>query len=315
MSSIPELPAAEALLTPAYFVVHQNGSTRKISASDFLGSMAGQGADNVVITGGTGVFQSLSSQGQFSVFGAAGSLANCLKATYDANAGVAWFGPDSSGGNTQIRFGTSNAGVFAERMRIAADGTFTMNGNVNMNGRRLDIFNISDPSNQGLRLGDNISGKLWNIAPNTTGGLLMRFYNGSTWLTRLAIDAAGVVSLGGAGGAPGLKATTVDLAVNFPHVAGAPTGSGVRWLADGADGSVKSEVYAKGAAPVEIGNTLNGWQVSFGVFGGGDRVQFIRACTAVPSTDPTGGGYLFVDAAGALKYRGPAGTVTEIAPA
>lgn len=315
MSSIPELPAAESLLSPAYFVVHQNGATRKIAANVFLGSMAVQDADDVAITGGTGEFQSLASRGEFSVFGAAGSLANRLKATYDAAAGVAWFGPDSTGGNTQLRFGTSNAGVFAERMRIAADGTFTMNGNVNINGRRVDIYNISDPSNQGIRLGDNASGKLWNIAPNTSGGLLMRFYNGSTWLSRFSIDAAGVVSLGGGPGAPGLKASTIDLAVNFPHVAGAPTGSGVRWLADGADVSVKSEVYAKGAAPVEIGNTLNGWQVSFGVFGGGDRVQFIRASTAAPSTDPTGGGYLYVDAAGALKYRGPAGTVTDIAAA
>jgi hypothetical protein len=49
-------------------------------------------------------------------------------------------------------------------------------------------------------------------------------------------------------------------------------------------------------------------------FGSGDGVVGIANAGTVPSTNPTGGGVLYVEG-GALKYRGSAGTVTNIAPA
>jgi len=49
-------------------------------------------------------------------------------------------------------------------------------------------------------------------------------------------------------------------------------------------------------------------------FGGGAVVAFLANATTVPTTNPTGGGILYVDG-GALKYRGSSGTVTTIAPA
>ncbi|WP_066795026.1 hypothetical protein [Sphingomonas soli] len=49
-------------------------------------------------------------------------------------------------------------------------------------------------------------------------------------------------------------------------------------------------------------------------FGSGARVLGIANCTTAPTTNPTGGGVLYVEA-GALKYRGSSGTVTTIAPA
>lgn len=51
-----------------------------------------------------------------------------------------------------------------------------------------------------------------------------------------------------------------------------------------------------------------------GSFGGGAKVIFIGNAGTVPSTNPTGGGILYVEA-GALKYRGSSGTVTTIANA
>lgn len=48
--------------------------------------------------------------------------------------------------------------------------------------------------------------------------------------------------------------------------------------------------------------------------GGGSRVIAIGNAATVPSTNPTGGGVLYVEA-GALKYRGSSGTVTTIASA
>jgi hypothetical protein len=46
-------------------------------------------------------------------------------------------------------------------------------------------------------------------------------------------------------------------------------------------------------------------------FGGGDRVVRIATANTVPTTNPTGGGLLYVEA-GALKYRGTSGTVTTL---
>jgi hypothetical protein len=49
-------------------------------------------------------------------------------------------------------------------------------------------------------------------------------------------------------------------------------------------------------------------------YGGGVGVMFMANAGTNPSTDPTGGGVLYVDG-GALKYRGSSGTVTTIANA
>lgn len=49
-------------------------------------------------------------------------------------------------------------------------------------------------------------------------------------------------------------------------------------------------------------------------FGGGQGVIAIANVSAAPTTNPSGGGILYVED-GALKYRGSNGTVTVIAPA
>lgn len=56
--------------------------------------------------------------------------------------------------------------------------------------------------------------------------------------------------------------------------------------------------------------------VAVGDFGGsgGNSAVFVGNVTSDPSTNPVGGGILFVSN-GALKYRGSSGTVTTIAPA
>jgi hypothetical protein len=49
-------------------------------------------------------------------------------------------------------------------------------------------------------------------------------------------------------------------------------------------------------------------------FGSGVGVIGVANATTVPTTNPTGGGVLYVEG-GALKYRGSSGTVTTIANA
>ena len=53
---------------------------------------------------------------------------------------------------------------------------------------------------------------------------------------------------------------------------------------------------------------------SAGSYGSGSGVLFLGNATTAPTTDPTGGGILYVEA-GALKFRGSSGTVTTIANA
>lgn len=91
------------------------------------------------------------------------------------------------------------------------------------------------------------------------------------------------------------------------------------------DGSLRVFVAATGgagalritsAAP-NLSTVLDASGVAFfgaGSFGSGVGVFFLANRTTAPTTNPTGGGILYVEA-GALKYRGSSGTVTTIAPA
>lgn len=58
--------------------------------------------------------------GALNVRGSGGSATNRLKATYNGGSGIAVFGPDSSGGSTQLQIGTSNAGSFTAALTIGS---------------------------------------------------------------------------------------------------------------------------------------------------------------------------------------------------
>jgi len=66
---------------------------------------------------------------------------------------------------------------------------------------------------------------------------------------------------------------------------------------------------------INFGSSRNvGLFAASGSFGGGGGVLSIANATTVPTSNPTGGGILYVEA-GALKFRGSSGTVTTIANA
>lgn len=71
---------------------------------------------------------------------------------------------------------------------------------------------------------------------------------------------------------------------------------------------------AGGAVCAVFKGGLNFALFGAGAFGGGVGVISIPNATTVPTTNPAGGGILYVTA-GALTYRGSSGTVTTIAPA
>jgi len=78
------------------------------------------------------------------------------------------------------------------------------------------------------------------------------------------------------------------------------TGTGGDLYLGGGDGSA-----ANGNVSMHLFNTA--WQ-------GMQRGIYIANCSAVPTGNPSTGGFLYVES-GALKYRGSSGTVTTIAPA
>jgi hypothetical protein len=89
------------------------------------------------------------------------------------------------------------------------------------------------------------------------------------------------------------------------------------------DGVIHSNIVAftnirsisDGLTAITLGSNRN---VQFGSattsFGGGSVVIGIANATTVPTSNPTGGGVLYVEA-GALKFRGSSGTITTIANA
>lgn len=94
---------------------------------------------------------------------------------------------------------------------------------------------------------------------------------------------------------------TNDPGSDFTIRPGAGTGTGL-------GGVFKIQTAAVGSS----GSTLNLYSTA--ASWDGDRVHYIANSATPPTTNPSGGGYLYVEA-GALKYRGSAGTVTQLAAA
>lgn len=79
----------------------------------------------------------------------------------------------------------------------------------------------------------------------------------------------------------------------------------------GGDGSFFPRIYANANVLIDSTGTLNIGLFGTGSYGGGAKVLFVSNAGTVPTTNPSGGGILYVES-GALKYRGSSGTVTTI---
>lgn len=77
---------------------------------------------------------------------------------------------------------------------------------------------------------------------------------------------------------------------------------------------VRKGTGASVSAVFTIGPTGNLALFGAGSYGGGVDVMYIKNRTTAPTSNPSGGGILYVES-GALKYRGSSGTVTTIATA
>jgi len=124
------------------------------------------------------------------------------------------------------------------------------------------------------------------------------------------------ITIGG-GAEPVLKFGSTNAAVNQITITNQVTGSGPIISSTGSDTDIDLKISTKGAGSTYIssgGNGNIGLFTTSGSFGFGAKVIFIANAGTVPSSNPTGGGILYVEG-GALKYRGSSGTITTIAPA
>lgn len=144
------------------------------------------------------------------------------------------------------------------------------------------------------------------------GAQALNVTTGSDYNTAVGYRAGATISTGGSN-------------LLFGPMAGDSITTGMRNLLIGYDVDVASGSTSNF---MSIGNLLfsdnidgTGTTVSSGnlgirskSYGGGSGVVAIANCDTAPTTNPTGGGILYVEA-GALKYRGTSGTVTTIANA
>ncbi|MEU6181156.1 hypothetical protein [Streptomyces coeruleorubidus] len=145
----------------------------------------------------------------------------------------------------------------------------------------------------------------------TTGNLLLLRNNS---VDDFVVKGTGRVGIGVATGAtPGARvqiAQRDDTTIGLLMVANSASSSHLAEFRDSTN-AAKTRVLKTGALAAQ--NAQFGTPTAES-YGGGDGVVGIRNTTTAPTTNPTNGGVLYVEA-GALKYRGSSGTVTTIAPA
>jgi hypothetical protein len=223
------------------------------------------------------------------------------------------------------------------QLRLTRDAT----NYVNLGGSTVGSFTVSPTAGYSQFLASSIRIE-GSTAPTTGKGLEIGYTAGSDTATLVSInrstvayklmnfDASTLALNSGSGGKVGVATAAPSVALDVSGViraqgsTGASVGKGIEigyasgtttgsFISFNRDGGAYTRLNIDGNPTSINGNT--GQNIGLGVlteFGGGTGVIGIKSATVVPSTNPTGGGVLYVQA-GALKFRGSSGTVTTIA--
>jgi hypothetical protein len=198
--------------------------------------------------------------------------------------------------------------------RIGSDGNIETVAGLIANGNYTNSFGGGVLSNTilAIRPGASNIGLAVRGAASQTANLFEAQDSSGTVLVR--VTSAGTVSANGAPDQFGINSSNSN-GTSFNFTSTATNGRSYRIGHNFVVGAGEFSIYDNTSA-VERINISNTGNIGFNgrSYGSGTLVMFIANATTAPTTNPTGGGILYVEA-GALKYRGSSGTVTTIANA
>lgn len=238
----------------------------------------------LVVTGGAGIGGRLNIGGDFYMTGSSlGAAMTASGTTLTMSTGFSTFAIDT--GTISLKSGattTMTAGSGFAFTQANGTGGVTIQKSANLNQTATGFF-LSVGASSTITSSSTAVIDIVRAVPtinNTTGTITVNLFNTSPTMTNL--NTGGVIY--------GYRG----------QLASAPTGGGTAW-----------NLYLDGTASNYIAGNLG--LFASPSFGGGTGVLFMGNATA-PSSNPTGGGILYVES-GALKYRGSSGTITTIANA
>ena len=221
---------------------------------------------------------------------------------------------DSSG---NVGIGTSSPAVYTANSRL-----LQIDGGANATELKLTNSTTGSTSTDGTLFQLNGSAfYLWNLENSflsfgTNKTERARITSGGNLLVGTTTDNGN--KLVASGGTNGMVTDFINTNTNGAYVG--ITQAGIQNWAIGQPAGVDALVFNRGrntaAAGTEFMRITSAGDIGIGgtSFGSGALVMFIANATTAPTTNPTGGGILYVEG-GALKYRGSSGTVTTIANA
>lgn len=161
-------------------------------------------SSGVTITG-DGTFSGSVSMNDLKIFDSNGSSTNRLKASYNGTSGVALFGVDSSGGNTELQIGTSNSGTYTTAITINSSQNTTFAGNITFGATNpfQQSTNVLDGTGtDGARIRSAVSSATNPTFSNSDDTNTGMFFAGADTLgfstsgsERMRIDNVGVITM------------------------------------------------------------------------------------------------------------------------
>tara|TARA_Y100001938_G_scaffold131511_1_gene188699 strand:+ start:2318 stop:3976 length:1659 start_codon:yes stop_codon:yes gene_type:complete len=131
--------------------------------------------------------------GQLNIPGGSGSTTNRLNFNYNSSNGVAEIAPDSSGGNTELKFSTCLSGTKSERMRIKSDGTVHLASSSNNTLLKIDG---NSATTKGIRIqSENDGGIIYAANPSVAALRFGVTADDSSITEAMRIDDAGRIKI------------------------------------------------------------------------------------------------------------------------